>query len=352
VALHLPKLNAPLLAAAMGAMVLSAGAQQSDRSIIFSTPQTDDAQAATPSLSPQSSQLPVLPGSLQAPDPAFNFRAPDDFPALPPAATLQDQRMKKMLEERKNWTLMTPAEIIGVTPTEELLQPPEHDAMGREKKQTQLERYLERENRPRGGLTNGWQHGQDNSPWNFSRDRDALNPFDPEHDSTDRNGQNLLDPKRDSLIGAAQRLNEYLTGRRLDDGSVNHNDKTFGWDSFSPPAPQTTAKPDLEQMASMERFRQLLESSPVTAAEPSPESKFFQVPKTDPNINQPDFMPNPAGASFTPLTTGIGKPAGLSPLPGIATPGIAPATVPAWAPQTAPWLSQGPQPFVMPQRKF
>lgn len=341
----------------MGAMVLPAGAQQSDRSIIFSTPQTDDAQAATPSLSPQNSQLPILPGSLQAPDPAFNFRAPNDFPAAQPAAPiLHDQRMKKMLEDRKNWTLMTPAEIIGVTPTEELLQPPERDATGREKKQqTQLERYLERENRPRGGLTNGWQHGQDNLPWNFSRDRNDLNTFDTRHNSADQDGLNTFDPRRDSTIDAAQRLNAYLNGRRVGDGSVNRNDKFFGGDSFNPP-PQMTAKPDSEQAAAMDRFRQLLESSPATAAGSSPDGKFFPTPKaipvSDPYITQPDFVPNPAGTSFTPLMTGFGKPTGLSPLPGIVTPGIAPATVPAWAPQTAPWLSQGPQPFVVPQRKF
>ncbi len=272
-ALHLTKPNVPMLVVAMAAMVLSAAGQSSDRSIIFSTPKTDDAQAATPSLSPQNSQLPVLPGSLQAPDPAFNFRAPNDLPELPPtgAGTPQAQRMKKLLEERKNWTLMTPEEILGVTPADELLQPPERDAAGREKKQTQLERYLERENRPRGGLTNGWQHDQDNSPWNFSRDRD-------------RNGLNSLDPGRDSMIDAAQRLNEYLNNRRIGDAPVNRNDKNFGWDSFSPPAPQPTGRPDLEQMAAMERFRQLLQPSQVPAMEPVVRKQIFPCGQKPPGF--------------------------------------------------------------------
>jgi hypothetical protein len=344
-AFDLPKLNAPLLVVAMGAMVLSTGAQQSDRSIIFSTPNTDDAQAATPSPSPQNSQVPVLPGSLQAPDSAFNFQAPNDLPALPPptANTPQDQRMKKMLEERKNWTLMTPAEILGVTPTEELelLQPPEHDATGREKNPTQLERYLDRENQLRGGLTNGLPSDQDNSPWNYSRDRDSLNPFDP---------------GRDNTADAAQKLSQFLNSRPNGDAAVNRKEKSFGWDSFSPPAPQAPVKPDLEQMAAMERFRQLLEASPDTTSGPSPDSKFSPmtkaVPILDPNITQPDFVPNPAGASFMPLTSGIGKPAGLTPLPGIVTAANPAVAVPAWSPQPPPWLSQGPQLFVMPQRKF
>jgi len=114
---HLPGLKLSLLVVAMGAMVLSAGAQSSDRSIIFSTPKSDDTPAATPSLSPQNSQLPVLPDSLQAPDPVFRYSSPDALPAEPPArtATPRSQQMEKMLEDRKNWTLLTPEEIMGIT---------------------------------------------------------------------------------------------------------------------------------------------------------------------------------------------------------------------------------------------
>jgi hypothetical protein len=338
-----PKPVPSLLVAAMSAMVLCAVAQSSDRSIIFSTPKTDDAQAATPSLTPQNSELPVLPDSLKAPDPALNFRPPEEPPTLPPpgANALQNPQMQKMLEERKNWTLMTPAEILGVTPTEELLNPPERDALGQEKNSSQLERYLDRQEQLRSGGTNGWQNGRDDSPWNFSRARDGQNPFDPE---------------RDSMADAAQRLNQFLNDRRNMDGIMNRNERSFGWDSINPPVSQAPTMPDLEQQAAMERFRQMLDPGAVSASEPSPDSKFFPAPKTtpdlDPNITQPDFVPNPAGASFTPLSSGIGKPAGLTPLPGITTPVATPVTVPAWAPKPPPWLSQGPQPFVMPQRKF
>jgi hypothetical protein len=325
----LPKLKLPLLAMVMGAITISAEAQQSGRSIVFSSPQNYDAQSATPSLSPQNSQLPVLPSSLEAPDSAFNFHAPNDLPALPPlmANIPQDQRMKKILEERKNWALMTPAEIFGVTPTEEMLQPSSRDGTGREKNPAQFERYLDPENQLQGSLTNNWQN---------DRDRDGINPLDPEHDNT---------------ADAVQKLNEFLNSQRNGDGDVKHNENNYDRDSFRPPAPQTPEKPDLEQMAAMERFRQLLEPSSLPAE--VPDSKFFpvskMVPVLDPNITQPDFVPNPAGASFTPVTSGIGKPVGLTPLPGIVA---TPAAAPAWAPQPPPWLQQGPQPFVMPQRKF
>src|SRR5277367_4964925 len=101
----LPRLKLPLLAVAAGAMILSARAQQSGQPIIFSPPQACDAQSDTPSLSPQNSQMPVLPDTLQAPDSGFNFQAPNDPPPLPPqqANASEQQRMGKILEERKNW---------------------------------------------------------------------------------------------------------------------------------------------------------------------------------------------------------------------------------------------------------
>jgi hypothetical protein len=332
-----------LLITATVAGGFSAGAQQSGRSIIFSTPKSDDTPAVTPSLSPQNSQLPVLPDSLQAPDPALRFQAPNDLPVgppPPPASTPRSQRMEKLLEDRKNWTLMTPEEIMGVTPADELLQAPDRDALGRKKDTTPLQRFLDRESQMRSGPTNGWQNDQDNLPWKPSRIRDDLNPFAPGSDNT---------------VNAAKRLSDYLNDRLLGEGTASRNNNNYGWDSFSLSAPQTTMKPDPEQLAAMDRFRQLLNPAPATT-EASPDNKYFPTTKTapvvDPYLNQPDYLPNPAGSSYTPLTSGIGKPSGLTPLPGVIMSGITPATAPAWAPQPAPWLIQGPQPFVMPQRKF
>jgi hypothetical protein len=338
-AFHLPKPVVPLLAIAMGAMVLSAAAQQSGQSIIFSSPQNDDAQSSTPSLVQPSSPLPSLPSTMQAPVSPFSYNAPDNFPDLPPspANSAEQQRMEKMLSDRKNWTLMTPEEIFGVT-TEKSSQP-ERDAMGQGKNQTQLERYLERENQSPDGRTNDWQNDRANSPWNISRDPDNANPFDSRHNGNDP-------------FGAPQNLNRLFDGQRNGDVPANQNG-TVSWDVFSTPAPQTPVKSNLEQLAAMERFRQLLEPSPAPPPS-SPQSAFFSAPKAvlDPNLTQPDFVVNPAGASFTPLSSGIGKPAGLTPLPGI-TPHLAqPVAAPSWAPQPPPWVSQTPQPFAAPQWKF
>jgi hypothetical protein len=338
-AFYPPRLNAPLLVIAMGAMVLSAVAQQSGQPIIFSPPQTDDAQSAAPSLAAQNPETPVLPDALQAPVSVFQIGTPNSRLMPPPQVNSSDQqRMQKMLEERKDWTLMTPAEMLGVTTTEKLLQPPERDALGREKNQTPMEHYLDQENQSHVSPTNGWQNDEADSPWNFShhKDNDA-NPFDSTRHGADDSAQNQ------------ERL---LDGWRNSDVSANQNGDV-SWDSFSVPAQQSPSKPNLEQLAAMERFRQLLEPSPAPMV-PSPDSQFFPVPKTivDPNITQPDFVPNPAGASFTPLSSGIGKPSGLTPLPGIVNSTPQSATTPSWAPPQPPWLLQGPQLGVMPQRKF
>jgi len=247
----------------------------------------------------------------------------------------QQQRLKQLQAERRNWTLMTPAEIFGVTTTEKLLQPSERDAYGREKKTTQLERYLDRENQARTGLTNGWRSDRANSPWSFSREEDNAGPF--------ARG-------RDGTADAAQNLNRFL------DSQQNNNNNApavqpgnFEANLFDPSVQQKATKAKLEQLASMERFRQMLQPSPA----PSPNSQFFPVPKplVDPNFTTPAFVPNPAGASFTPLSSIIGRPTGLTPLPGITSPRLQPV-VPSWKPQPPPWLSQSPVPTSFPQQKF
>jgi len=62
----------------------------------------------------------------------------------------------------------------------------------------------------------------------------------------------------------------------------------------------------------------------------------------------------PVGASYVPLSSGIAMPAGVTPLPGLLGPTNMGLTTraPEWKPELPPWLSSGPQPGVIPQRKF
>jgi hypothetical protein len=327
------KLSPWLLVAAASTVVLCAAAQESGQAIIFSAPKSDDAPAVTPSLTPQNSGLPTLPESLLAPVTVFpSSSSADQQPSqmyfAPP------QRLKQSPRERRDWTLMTPEEIFGVTTTEKLLQPPERDALGREIKTTQVERYLDRQNQARMGLTNGWRSDRVNSPWSLSRDEDNLNP-----------SARQLDGAADPV----QNLNRFLDGQQGKNDALNQNGR-LDENTFNAFTKQKQTQEKIEQLAAMQRFRQMLQPS----AEASPNSRFFPVPKpaVDPNITQPEFVPNPAGTSFAPLSSNIGRPVGLTPLPGVFTTRLQPAVIPSWKPLPPPWVSQSGTPTAFPQQKF
>jgi hypothetical protein len=312
-------LKVPLLAVATAAMVLSAGAQPTGQSIVFSTPQDDSTPSVTPpSSTTDSSHGSELGGAYEAPS-FFNFSAPNDLPM--PSRGYFSQPVRKSPIEHKGWTQMTAAEMFGVAPADD------KNTTGQPDSPTPLDQYFNQQKQAADNLRNGGPDDQSTSPWDFPRTRD----------DGDNSGQN---PNR-------------FFGSRWNATAPANQNGSVSWDSFSTPALQTMAKPNLEQQAAMERFRQLLESSPVPAAGTLPD-KLSTVPTVtvDPNLTQPAFVPNPAGTSFTPLSSGIGTPAGLTPLPGIVTPVTQPAATPSWAPQPAPWLSSAPQPFVIPQRKF
>jgi hypothetical protein len=345
---RLPELKLPLLVVAMGMVVLSAGAQSAGQAIIFSTPQTEDASSATPSLTPQNSQLQSLPDAIQAPLSLSGSSQPNMVP-LPSAAPVNvqvPQQMKQLLEERKNWALMTPEEIWGVT-TDKPGQPLELDALGNEKpSSTQLERFLARQDQLRTGSTNGWQNSQPLqpvSPWNVSRDRSSVNLLEASRDRTVASALNFIQ-LQDGQAAGSTFANLYGAGKSSD------------WNSLGKPSTQNTAltKPDAGQLAAMEQFRQLITPSASPTTDSKSDQKSFSSDKAlfDSSIIHPDFGLNPAGASFTPLSTGIMKPSGVTPVFGASTSSSQKLAAPAWVPQTPPWLREGPQPFVMPQRKF
>jgi hypothetical protein len=269
----------------------------------------------------------------------FNFSPPNNLPPAPvsPVLFLQQRTTQKLLEERQNWIFMTPEEILGVTTTEKMLQPQERDALGNEIKPTQLERFLQRERQARNSPTNGWRNDRAGSAWNFERDPD---PGD------------RPDFGRDNPAEAARGFSQLLNGQRNHDEAAAQSQNSF-WDAASQPLSPATTRPDQDQLAAMDRFRQLLNPSPVETSQPLPDSQLFLTPKTavDPFFTRPDFIPNPAGASFTPLSTGIARPMGLTPLPDAVTSLLPAVAAPARKPQLPPWLLQGPQPFVISQPK-
>ena len=328
------------LAAAVLVAVFSAQAQRAGlgpgQPILFSSPESDTVFSNMPPLSPKPPESPDFGNTLQAPS-SFSFSGPpDDTPLLPdvpvvsPAETL---RMQDLLDRRKNWMLLTPAEILGATTPEKILGIQEHDMAGRPKNLTALERYTERQNQTPTVNTNINAF----PTWNFSdKQPDPLNSIPGGLGSPDNMANPLLNPAPDNQTFAGQNEN-------------NNWSKMFG----SPPPPTVVT---LAQQANMERFRQLLQpgsSSTAAAATPSLSGIKISLPQTALSSGLGQSALTPVGASFTPLNSGIGKPAEMPKLPSIWSLSLtSPPSAAAWAPQPPPWLSPTPQPFAVPQRKF
>jgi hypothetical protein len=334
-----PKLKLTLLMVVLSALIPTVWAQTASRSIIFSTPDGDAGQSGKSSLEPVNPQLVLFHDTAQAPMQFFNFSPPNDPSPAPVSPVLfpQQRMMQKLLEERQNWILMTPEEILGVTTTEKMLQPPERDALGNEIRPTQLERFLQRERQVRNSPTNGWRNDRAGSTWNFEHNPDSGDQPDFGHDNP---------------AEAARDFSRLLNGQRNHDEAVAPRQNSFR-DTAGQPLSPVTARSDQDQLAAMDRFRQLLNPSPVEPSQPSQDGQLFMAPKpaVDPFLTRPDFIPNPAGASFTPLSSGIAKPTGLTPLPDAVSSLLPSVTAPARKTQPPPWLLQGPQPFVISQPK-
>jgi hypothetical protein len=342
-----------LLAGALAAAFLSAtaqdGAPPSSKAIIFSAPADDNGASNALSLLPQRSEQPDFARELRAPSSIFDVQPPSlPSPVLSRIPTLsraEAQRLRRVLDERENWALMTPEEILGVDTAGNMLQTPEQKAADDKRNLSVFERFLERQQQLHMPVTNGNYGGDSASDWDFSRNQRGMTNGSPS--GRVRNG----------LPGAGRLLDRFFNDATANNPFAGQNgDRNEGWFSSLGLPPQP-APPTPEQLAERERFRQLLDSSSFsdTSAKSAPGDKSLSSlqPFSDTTSDQTPTV-NPVGASYAPLSSGIGRPAGLTPLPGITT---APASLqssapPAWAPQPPPWLLQTPQPFSVPQRKF
>jgi hypothetical protein len=250
----------------------------------------------------------------------------------------QAQR-EKQSDRRNNWMLLTPAEILGVTTPEKILGVQERDALGQLKNLTVLERYTERQNQMRLANSNAVPNEDSPPAWDLSKYRreqsDAFNSINGGLDNPASGADQLFNSRPDNQLLAGQSQN-------------SDPSKLFG----SPPPLPT---PSTAQQLNMERFRQLLGTSPApdSTALPPPSDKLFSQSGKSPDVTSGQPSQNPIGTLFPQLNSGIGKPADLPTLPGawgLSYTSSRPSA--AWAPQPPPWLSADPQPFAAPQRKF
>jgi hypothetical protein len=332
--------RAPLLAIVVSAGVFSASAQRqpprSFQPILFSSPGSESVQTNLSPLASKSPGTPALEDATPAPLP-FDLGGPSadlPLPASPPAVSRAEAlRFRELMDRRKNWILLTPAEILGVNTPEKIMGIQERDAAGRPKNLTALERYTERRNLAASAFTNS-------APfllWNNPSNKSAALPggLPGNWAGPDNPSGTLFDSTPDNQNPAGQ--NDNNSWSRL----------------FGSPAPAPMAAPARE--ADMGRFKQLLRtgSSAPVAATPALGGAKAVLPQTALSSGLGQSALTPIGASFTPLNSGIGRPPELPKLPSIWS--LSPTSAPAaavWAPQPPPWLSPTPQPFAAPQRKF
>lgn len=318
---------------------LTATAQQT---IEFSKPVGADPAKSANAFLPDTRQLD--PGSYKAPTLPFGGRPTANFDILPgsPPPVMYNanaEQWQKFLNQKKNWTLMTPEEIMGIpTPAKIMgVADPDDDPT-----MTLEQRYLNRRDREAAAAaTNGVRrvdapsgHTEDSAAFIF-QSADPANPF-------------------------AKRLEGPASGRtrELDSIFLAHPDRTADanaradstWASpFDYPAP--LPKPTPEQLAGMERFREMM--NPPSPDKPQANGLFGapQPATVDPNMQALPTSFNPVGRSVAPLQSDIAQPLGLTPLPGVTGPQQA-AKKPAPLVQPPPWMQSPLQNSIMPQRQF
>jgi len=334
-----PSLIARWLVLAALAAAMPAAAQQS---IQFTTPVNPDQSSKANAFLPASSRNSA--GAFNAPTSLFGgssaTAAFDVLPGSPqPDAVSAANAMQwqKFLQDKKNWTLSTPEEILGIPTPEKILgitDPNDDPSLSAE------ERYLQRQDRLEAvAATNGFHH-PDAAYW---RDDSALGSFHP----SDADGR--FESGLDGAVPGTAKKFTSLFNRNSDELPDAGQKSDSAWaNPFGLPEPLPKQTP--EQLAGMERFRALMDPS---APEKTPESSrpaYQPVATPDPNMQELPFF-NPNGHSFTPLGSGIGRPTGIMPLPGITGPRPAPEKKPALV-QLPPWLSDTPQSFTPLQRQF
>ena len=309
--------------------------------IIFSTPDNGGVSSNVTSLSTQ----PVPPANFQnlfqdtTPAPSFNF-GPAPMPNT-------GRRLLKKSGDDADWVFQTPAEIMGVVP-EQNSSTGKRNRDGQPDNLTPLERYLE---------------GQSMNPRSKVNSSRSQNFWGDENGRTnsDNNSPDLINSGLDDLQSpatASQPLNA-APNTVLANNLFASPDQDSVWPTvLGTPAPQPTANPvnPVQQQADMDQFQHMLNPGfvPVTAATTAPDgTTSFKSQITLPASDSTQPLVNPIGASFAPLTSGIGQPAPMAQLPGVTHQVDTQSSLtPAWAPQPAPWTSPNPQPFGIPQRKF
>ena len=334
------------------AVAYAAGAQPAGRRmgqpILFSSVDGDGVSSNMPSLAPKPPGMLDLANAVQAPDAGSGASSQTEALPAPPPPTItpaQVQQMQRLIDERNNWALRTPDQILDSPMQKKNLGIQDRDALGNPKNETVVAQYFKRQEQSRA-RTNTDNYGANDSMPRLGGATDGLGLPMNANIWAPAGGKSANPASMDQLLNGAQGM--------VDSQAASARAQKSGWTkSFK--MPETPPGPSAEQRAAMAQFQQLLQPrSPSVSAGKSPElgSPIFSPSSTAQSSPAPAAIP--MGASYAPLSGGIGMPTGVDPLPGLLGPTNAPlsALVPDWKPQTPPWASSAPQLGVVPQRKF
>lgn len=280
---------------------------------------------------------PRLNNDHNAPRSLFEANSPNLV--LPPPVYFQNQDpvAREAANRRKNWTLLTPEEIMGVKTPEQIL------GLDKDKYQAKLtleQEFLQRQRKPAGtnGLNNPAYSRNNNNP--FSRYHDEQNPFSQNKNEADYR-------MNETRAASPSRYLDSLNRNAAPGSSGFQRDEESPWASgfARPSVPKPSPEELAKRNANMERFRALMEPAPqpAQAANPGRYSASPATAEVDPYL-QPQPKVNPVGHSIQALEDTSARPTGITPLPPVTGSVQTPVqTRPAWQAQPPPWLSDKPQ---------
>jgi hypothetical protein len=330
-------------------VVSSASAQtkmKRGQAIFFSSSDNDEAATNLPSLTARSPDLTGYADAVQAPTLNFNTlpkSAPLPAPSAPVVPPPSDDRTQRLLDDRNNWSLLTPDEILGLNKPEKVPRNTERDAAGRPKRLTAVERFLQREDSRHTAATNGLYNYNQTPHWDFANNQQLqMNPGFQKPDKGEVQYPFNDTPFNDTTTDPSS------AGQNTGQGAAVKWPKLFA----TPAQPARTAA----QKADMDEFRKLLRpiSPPDTSAKVKPMELGLALPQSPLGIGSKSSGTESPGASSSPLSAGTAKSTGAAPWPTLInqkSPALIPME-PEWKPQLPPWMQPGPQPGVIPQRKF
>lgn len=296
------------------AVVLTLGHSASAQQTVDVTPSSNSDEAET--------TRPV-PAALAAPSSILGNRAVnfDQLPTGPQAIILNDNsaQWKKFLDERKNWALMTPREIMGVPTPESILGVQDlDDELGL----TVEQRYLRRLDRgSESGATNSASRGANDD---LDRDLKLIGNRDDAGRLGSFSSFTGIDAANSVKNGGA------LKGGR---GDGNQTAAVSAWSSAF--QSQTVgAKETQEQLAGMERFREFMGGSaaPKTATLSASAGVIATA-----DAKARTTASEQASHTYTTVGDSFGKPTVLIPF-GQATPLPTTTKKVSWV-QPPPWLT-------------